>query len=305
MTVHLFPHPQGSPAWLAMRGPRADGGAWYGASETRVTGGYGSYGGAMGRLWALKATGHQDPPDAATRRMYREGHAMEGPALAVWAEETRREVRPGPTLYQDGGFLSASLDGAAGWEPVEAKWVTAGNPDYDLWTEEAIPFGVELQVLQQAALVEEHIGARIEAGHVVAAILGRWGVDYRVYRIALTPERRDLWGDLWGDYPERWHAAYVRTRTPPPDADADDVAVLVDPIRVRRRDATPEELAMVAAFAAADAERARLAKIAREAEATCDDARDKLARHLGPDVLLPGLTHRSRKGCSPRLTLEK
>lgn len=290
--IRLLPHPQGSPAWHAWRRRR------YGASETpRIAG----LTGRAASVWRAKL----GQPETLDARYLEIGHALEPLALRWWGEEMRRDVQPGPVLAEVDGWLLASLDGASDGEPVEAKFVGMGNPHYSAWTEEAIPRSVEIQGLQQAMLAEGYLGRRLDAFHVAAIILGGYGATPRFYRVPLTPERRDEWGDVWAPYPARWHTAFVASRTPPPDAVAADVAVLVDTVSVRVREPREGEAELLAALAAADAERAARAKAAREAEAARDALRSDLARRLGPDARIPGVLWKARKGHDPLLTLER
>lgn len=283
---------QGSDHWHALRAQR------YGASETPQIG---RLGGSEARVWRSKL-GQREQLQALYLEL---GHLLEPWALRLWSDAARRDVEPGPVLVEQDGWLLASLDGASRGEPVEAKFVGRGNPAYDLWTAETVPAAVELQVRQQAALAEGYLGRRIEAAHVTALLLDAYGITHRTYRIELTAERREQWADVWAPYPARWHAAYVETRTPPPDAEAADVAVFVEPTSVRRREATDEELALVAQLAAAEAERKAKAAEARAADKARDTIRDDLARRVGPTATIPGLVWKARRNLDPILTLEQ
>lgn len=290
--VRAFTYPQGSPAWLDLRTRR------YGASETpQITG----LSGKQTRVWRAKL-GQPEEVDGLYIEM---GHLLEPWALRLWARQMGRDVQPGPVLAEDGGWLLASLDGASDGEPVEAKFVGMGNPAYQAWTTETIPQAVDIQGRQQAMLSEGYLGRRIDAYHVTALILSGFGVAHHVYRIPLTAERREEWAEVYAPYPGQWHADYVLSRQPPPDATAQDVAVLVDTVSVTLREPREGETDLVAQLVAADAERARLAKVAREAEAVRDAIRSDLARRLGPDARIPGLLWKARKGLNPLLSLEK
>jgi hypothetical protein len=291
MTVRSLYLAQGSPEWLAARRTR------YGASETPQIAGLT---GSAARVWRSKLD-RAEELDALYLEL---GHVLEPWALRLWGRATGRDIEPGAVLAEEGGLLLASLDGASRGEPVEAKARLRGSPDWDAWAEDAIPGGVEVQVRQQAHLAEGYLGARLEAAHVSAILLDGWSVEHRVYRVELTPERRDQWADVWVPYIHRWHTHYILGRRPPPDATAQDVAVLVEPIRVRRREATPEEAALVAQLIEAEAAR----KTAAAAEAAATKARDAikgdLARRIGPDSTIPGLRWQPIKGQKPRLNLE-
>ena len=291
MTVALLDVPQGSRRWLDARRCR------YGASELPQIGGLT---GRQAHVWRAKL----GQPEQMSALWLELGHVLEPWALQLWARATGRTVEPGPVLYQERGWLLASLDGASNGEPVEAKVRGMGAPDWRAWTEETIPGAVELQVRQQAALAEAHLDRRLDAGHVSAVLLTGYGVEHRTYRIALTPERREEWADLWAPYPARWHAAYVATRTPPPDAEAADVAVPVEPTSVRRREATDQERRLIEALAAAEEKRRALAAVAAAATRERDSLRSALAVSLGPDATVPGLTWQPRKGHDPILQLE-
>ena len=294
-SVLAHPAPQGSPAWHALRRLR------YGASETPQIAGLG---GSARRIWRAKLSAPEalDPKVALSMEL---GHLLEPWALELWARATGRTVQQGPVLYEERGWLAASLDGASDGEPVEAKVVTLGAPDIDQWGDETVPGAKELQVRQQAMLMERHLGRRIEAAHLTAVFLTGHGVEHRTYRVELTAERREQWADVWAPYPGRWHTAYVLGRVPPPDATAADVAVLVEPTSVTSREATDEELALVAALAAAEAEREAKAAEAAAAVRARDKLRHDLARRLGPDHTIPGLTWKARRNHPPLLTLEK
>ena len=84
-----------------------------------------------------------------------------------------------------------------------------------------------------------------------------------------------------------------------------DVAVRVEPTLVQRRDATDEEAALLAALATADERRKVAAAAAAAAETTRNKIRDDLARRLGPQATIPGMTWKARKNLDPILTLEK
>lgn len=289
--VRAFRCAQGSREWHELRAKR------YGASETPQIGGLT---GRQARVWRAKLG---QPEELAA--LYLElGHLLEPWALQKWSAVMRRPVKPGPVLAELDGWLLASLDGISGGEPVEAKVVTRGAPDFDAWTAETVPAAKELQVRQQAALAEVYLGRRLEAAHITAIILDGYGVEHRTYRIALTAERRESWSDLWAPYPARWHAEYVATRRPPPDAEAADVAVLVEPTSVRRREATPEEATLVARLAEAEAARKTAAAVASAAVKERDAVRDTLARSVGPAATVPGVQWKTRRGLPPLFTLE-
>lgn len=291
MSVRVLDVAQGSPAWHAARARR------YGASELPQIAGLS---GSAARVWR----GKLGAPEQLSALWLELGHLLEPWALQLWSRETGRDVQPGPVLVQDRGWLLASWDGASGDEPVEAKIRGMGAPDRAAWGEETIPAAVELQVRQQAALGAELTGRWPEAAHVSCLLLDGYGLTHRVYRIALTPERREEWGDVWAPYAPRWHAAYVLPRVPPPDATAADVAVLVEPGRVQQRDATADELALVARLAELDAARAAADRAARAATKARDEVRDALARSLGPGACVPGVRWASRRNQRPTLKLE-
>ena len=288
--VVALPLQQGSDAWLEARRSK------YGASETPQIG---RLTGREARVWRSKL-GEPEELDALWLSL---GHLLEPWALRLWSDVQRRDVEPGAVLAETDGMLLASLDGASRGEPVECKVRCKGAPDWDAWTADTIPAGVELQVRQQAALAERYLGRRLEAAHVSAILLNGYGIEHRVYRVALTPTRRDEWADLWVPYVGQWHDKYVVGRVPPPDAEVSDVAVLVEPERTTRRDPTADELALLAELVTAETERKARAQTASEAERARDRVRDDLARRLGPDHTIPGLTWK-RWGKNLRLTLE-
>lgn len=297
MTVRLLDVPQGSPAWLAARRQR------YGASELAPIGGVESYQTAAD-VWRSKL-GH--PRERGADLWLRIGHALEPLALELAREALGPTTLRGAVLFQDRGWLLASLDDALDMpapEPIDAKVRGAGSPDWTLYQDEAIPFSTQLQLLQQAALIAELTGTWPEAAHVSALLGDRYGWTHRLYRLALTPERLDLWRDVWAPYPGRWHRRYVEGREPPPDATMADVAVLVEPVRVQQREATPDEAALLVALVEAEAARKEAARLTREALAARDAARDALALSLGPDAVVPGVRWASRRNLTPILKLE-
>ena len=299
MSVALLDVPQGSPRWLAARRCR------YGASELAPIAGVQSYQTAA-QVWRAKS-GHPVPYNPRELQL-RIGHALEPLALELAREALGPTTLRGAVLYQERGWLLASLDEAldatGAPEPIDAKVRGAGSPDHALYQEEAIPLSTVLQLTQGGALIAEMVGRWPEAAHVSALLGDRYGWTHRTYRIALTAERREEWADLWAPYPARWHAAYVATRTPPPDAEAADVAVLVEPTSVRRREATDQERALIEALAAAEAKRRALAGVAAAATRERDSLRSALAVSLGPDATVPGVTWASRRNHSPLLKLE-
>ena len=297
MTVRVLTCPQGSPAWHAARRRR------YGASELPQIA---ALSGSQARVWR----GKLGQPEELDARFLEVGHALEPLALRWWAEDTGRVVERGPVLAETEGWLLSSWDGGApvsprAREPLEVKVINRGNPHFDAWTEDTIPGHVDLQVRQQLHLGEIEAGRHLDAGHVIALFMDGYGVKPRIYRLAQTAERREEFAEVWAPYPAQWHAAYVATRTPPPDAITSDVAVLVEPVKVTRRDATEHERALVEALATAEQERKAAAKVASEAEKARNAIRDDLARRVGPDATIDRLTWKARKGHDPILQLEK
>ncbi len=297
MPVRVLTCPQGSPAWHAARRRR------YGASELPQIA---ALSGSQARVWR----GKLGQPEELDARFLEVGHALEPLALRWWAEDTGREVEHGPVLAETEGWLLSSWDGGApvsprAREPVEVKVIARGNPHFEDWTEDTIPGHVDLQVRQQLHLGEIEAGRHLDAGHVIALFLDGYGVKPRIYRLAQTTERREEFAEVWAPYPAQWHAAFVATRTPPPDAITSDVAVLVEPVRVTRRDATEHERALVEALATAEAERKAAARVASEAEKARNAIRDDLARRVGPDATVDGIHWKARKGHDPILQLEK
>lgn len=297
MTVSIANVAQGSPEWLALRLRH------YGASETPAIAGLSPYQTAA-EVWRAKR-GHPRARPAADLVM-RIGHALEPLALELAAEALGPTTLRGAVLVQDGGLLLASLDTALeqGLEPIDAKVRGAGSPDYQHYQDESIPASTALQLMQQAALIAELSGRWPEAAHVSALLGDRYGWTHRLYRMAIGAEERDRWCDQWAPYVPRWHRLYIDGERVPPDAVAEDVAVLVEPTRVQRREATDEEVALVEALAVAEAERAAADRAAREATARRDVVRDDLARRLGPATTIPRLTWKARRNHPPILTLE-
>lgn len=298
VTVSLANVAQGSPAWLDLRRTR------YGASELPAIGGLSPYQSAA-EVWRAKLG---RPVERSTGDLARRiGHALEPLALELAAESLGALTLRGAVLVQDGGLLLASLDAALerGAEPIDAKVRGAGSPDYQHYAEDTIPQSTALQLLQQSALVAELTGRWPEAAHVSALLGDHYGWTHRTYRLALGAEQRDLWRDAWAPYVPRWHRRYVLGGVVPPDGTTADVAVLVEPTSVQQRDATPEEAALLDQLVALEAARSAADRAARVATAARDEARDALARSLGPAASVPGVRWVPRRNNDPILKLEK
>lgn len=298
MTVRILHIPQGSPEWHDIRRRR------YGASTLAPIGGIEGYQTAAEVWRAMLGHPVERPANELARRI---GHALEPLALDLAREALGPTTLRGAVLCQERGWLLASLDGAldkSAPEPIDAKVRGAGSPDHALYQDETIPFSTALQLTQQAALVAELVGRWPEAAHVSALLGDRWGWEHRLYRLEFTPERREEWADLWAPHPGRWHARHVVGRVPPPDAAMADVAVLVEPTRVQRREATEAERALVEQLAAAEAEREAAAAVAAAAKRARDALRDRLAISLGPSATVPGVQWVPRSNLPPILKLE-
>lgn len=296
--VRAVPVAQGSPQWHALRRRR------YGASEIGALAGCSAYQ-RPADVWLSKL-------GKSTRRdsdalFLRVGHLLESLAREEWIRATGREAEQGPVLAETSGYLSASLDSwtpTTGYEPIDAKSRSRGSPEWRLWSDGTIPEDVALQLVQQAILTERLTGQRIEACHIAAILNDGFGFEFRPLRLALTDDWRDYHHEIAETIP-RWHAAYVAppdgVPVPPPDATYRDVAVAVDVGKVKRRDATDTEAALLAAWA----EQEERVKVARDALKAAEEARDvpksDLARSMGLGYVIPGVGW--TKHATPQLRL--
>ena len=273
--------PQGSAGWHQLRRARV------GSSEVSIIGERSPYG-TQGEVWAYKRGA---PVKDRPRDLYlRVGHALEQLAAELLAEQLGVSLAPGLVIAEERGLMLASQDRRAGGVPVECKVRFRGAPDYGHWTPESIPGHVDVQLTQAVLLHEQLTGQRIDVAHVSALLGDAYGLTHRTYEVEMTPARRETWLDLWRPTVTAWWRAYVLTGERPPDATHEDVAVLVSGSTTTRRDATPEEEVLLEQLRGLDAARADADKAAREATKTRNAVRDELARALGPDHTIPGLS---------------
>lgn len=298
--------PQNSPEWLAARQSRI------GASEIGALACVSPFAGPAD-VWAAKVGPAQPRGRAELHHLV--GHALEGIARDQWRARTGRDAVQGPVIAEVGGLLLASLDtwsrdGREPFEPIDAKVISGANPDKAQWTtdggahgEPTIPGAIELQLMQQAHLVERLTNRRLDTAHIAAIHVGHFGFEFRAYRMRLTAERRELYRELAETVPA-WWAYYVVGRVPPPEATVQQIAAAVDLDTVSVRPATEEESRLLAAWQATEPTVSAARKALAEAEKIRDSHKVPLARLVGPDTTIPGARW-ARHGKGTTFKLEK
>lgn len=280
--------PQGSPEWLLVRRNRI------GASEHGAIAGLSRYK-RPGQVWAGKL-GLWKPQK---RELWQDiGHMLERPVAELWARANGAELRPGPVLAEVGGRLLASLDMEGNMragdgrvslvEDTKIRFLDVA-PDGHLWTETGYPEDIRRQLLAGADLLERFTGRRVEVGVCVALLINRFGPVLRSYVVERTPAVRDEWRDLLAPAARAWWG-WVETRTPPPDATIDDVAlVAAEATEVIERTPSDQEMELIASLVAAKAEVKSARSALTAAEKREEEAASKVAQALGPAGSWPGV----------------